>query len=128
LGVNRNSTPACDRRLVVRAQDRSGGVPHDPVLDHRLDRGLGRHGVEMCTEEERRPSSAGRLQTRIEVSRVGPDPRTGVVLVHVDAEPSQVRRNAIGDNALLTRRARQRGELREELENVGLVGRHRRRS
>ena len=42
-----------DRGLVVGAEDRPGGVPHDAVLDHRLDRGGRRHGVEVRAEEER---------------------------------------------------------------------------
>ena len=42
-----------DGGLVVGAENRAGRVAHDPVLDHRLDRTGGRHGVEMRAEEDR---------------------------------------------------------------------------
>ena len=47
-----------DRGLVVRAEDRSGGVAHDAVLaDDRVDPRLGRHRVGVRAEEDRRPAA-----------------------------------------------------------------------
>ena len=47
-----------DRRLVVRAEDRPGGIADDAVLaDDRVDRRLGRNRVRVRAEEDRRPAA-----------------------------------------------------------------------
>ena len=56
--------------------------------------------------------------TRRRGSRGRADARASVVLAHVEAEVAQVRRDPIGDLALLAGRARQSGELREEGDDV----------
>ena len=100
-------------RLVVRAEDGAAGVADDAVLEHRLERPVRRDGVEMRAEEERH-AVRGRLDPRVQVSRVRPDLRAGVVLVHVEGEIAEVGGHAVGDLALLARRAPQRGQLGEE--------------
>ena len=110
-----------DRRLVVGAEDRPAGVPHDAVLDHRLDRALGRHGVEVRAEEDRRPRRR-RLEAAEDVAHRRADLRPGVVLVDGRAEIAQVAGDDVGDRALLARRARDRRELGEEVEDLrGMV-------
>ena len=46
----------------------------------------------------------------------------GVVLVDVEAEIAHVRRNDVGDLALLARRTAERGQLEKELEYLRLCG------
>src|SRR5207253_10240054 len=70
-------------------------------------------------EEDRNAAAPGRrLEPAEEVPRRRADLRPGVVLVDVEAELAQVERDAVGDLALLARRARQRGEVGEELDDV----------
>ena len=140
LGVNSSSTPACglpllddparrldhrhDRRLVVGAENRPARVPHDPVLaEDRLERALRRHRVEVRAEEDRRAAfgAAG-------------EPAEQVPIVEPIAAPPRLRRrrgrrpqlsgDTVCDVALLPRRARQRAQLGEEVED----GAHRSRS
>ena len=72
-------------RLVVGAEDRAGRVANDAVLDGRLDRPVGRDGVEMRAEEERDAPAVGslRLEPGEEIAARRPDRRSGVVLVHL---------------------------------------------
>jgi hypothetical protein len=107
-----------DGRFVVRAQDRAAGVPHDAVVDHRLDRALGRHRVEVRAEEDRRPA-VGRLQPAIDVAHVRAHLCARVVLVDREPEVAQVADDDVGDLALLAGRARQCGELGEEVDDLG---------
>ena len=74
-----------DGRLVVRAEDRAGGVAHDAVLDHRLDRALGRNGVEMCAEKDG-VAAVRRFEAAEHVADVRADFRAGVVFVNGQAE------------------------------------------
>ena len=106
-----------DRRLVVRTEDRAARVPHDAVFQHRLERPVGRDGVEMRAEEQRH-AVRGRLDPRVQVPRVRPDLGAGVVLVHLEREIAKVRGHAIGDLALLARRAPERGQLGEERDDL----------
>ena len=85
-----------DRRLVVGAEDRPPRVAdHALVVDDRLDRAVGRHGVEVRAEEDRRAAVLrGRLDARVEVPHRRADPCAGVVLVDVEPEVAQVARDA----------------------------------
>ena len=94
-----------DRGLVVAAEDRPARVPHDPVLDDRLDRVGGRDGVEVRAEEERL-ARRGRLERDVEVAHRRADSGPGAVLVGPQAAVREVADHAIGDRALLARRAR----------------------
>ena len=106
-----------DGSLVVGAEDRAGGVSNDPVLDDRLDRGRRRHGVQVGAEQERLPVR-GRLDARVEVAHRRADLRPAAVLVDVEAAVAQVADDQIRDRPLLAGRARHRGELREQVEDV----------
>ena len=110
-----------DGRLVVRAEDRSRGVPDDAVRDDRLERALRRHGVEMRTEEDRRTAVQPSRQPAQQVARVGVDPGPGVVLLDLEAQRAQLGGDAIGDRALVSRWTGDRAELREEIEGGGHV-------
>ena len=112
-----------DGSLVVGAEDRAGGVPNDAVLDDGLDRGRRRHGVEVGAEQERL-TRRGRLDPRVQVAHRRADLRAAAVLVDLEAAVPQVADDEIRDRALLAGRARDRGELREQVEDVR---RHRRR-
>jgi len=108
-----------DGGLVVRAEDRLLLVRDDSVHEDGLDRRLRRDCVEMRAEEDRNAAAAvRRLEPAEEVPRRRADLRAGVVLVDVEAELAQVERDAVGDLALLARRARQRGKVGEELDDV----------
>ena len=108
-----------DGRLVVRAEDRPGGVAHDAVVDDRLDRPGRRHGVQVRAEEERCASPVPvRLDARIEIPDRRADRRTRVVLVDVEAQIAKVPHDRVGDRALFPGGARERGELREQIQNV----------
>ena len=76
-----------------------------------------RNRVEVSAQEEGCPP-VRRLDARVEVPRIGADPRSGVVLADVEAEIAHVRGDAIGHGALVTGRARQRGELGEQRDEV----------
>ena len=54
----------------------------------------------------------GRRQSRFPI--VEPIAGAAVVLVDLEPERAQLREHAVGDRALLARRARDRGELEEE--------------
>jgi hypothetical protein len=73
----------------------------------------------MGAEEERRPAVRC-VDARVEVARVGADAGSGVVLVHVEAEIAHVRRDPVGDRALIPGRARQCRELGEQRDDVVL--------
>ena len=134
FGVKTSSSPACgrpssttpprrldhrgDRGLVVGAEDRPAGVPHDSVLDHGLDRAGRRHGVHVRAEEERRPlggrrpggSTGCRCSTRSAApasssSTSRPSPRSSAATRSATARSSPGRR-------------RQRGEIEEEVEDA----------
>ena len=107
-----------DRRLVVGAEDRPRSVADDAVLEHRLDRPLRGHRVEMGTEENRCPRLGRGLDPGVEVARVGPDSWPGVVFGNLEAYVTQVRRNPVGDHALLTGWAGENSELREERDDL----------
>ena len=141
LGVKTSSMPACgrpsastrrtassiadDSRFVVGAEDRPARVADDAVVDDGLERAGRRHGVEVRAEEERRPFRR-RLEPRVDVSHRRADRRTCAVLVRREAEIAQIAEHDIGDGALLARRARQRGQLEKEREDVvGGLGGHR---
>ena len=110
-----------DRSLVVRAEDRARGVANEAlVVDDRLDLPRRRHRVEVRAEEDRR---AGRraLEARVEIAGRRTDALAGVVLFDLERAVAQVPRDRIGDGAFLSGRARDGGELREEVEDVGHV-------
>ena len=60
-----------DVYLVVGAEDRAAGVPHDAVLDNRAQLAARRNRVEMGAEEERRPVGR-RLYPREDICRTSP--------------------------------------------------------
>ena len=105
-----------DGGLVVCAQDRPGGVAHEPVLsDDGLDRRLRQHRVEMGAEEERRTGlGVLRLDPAENVAHRRADPPADIVLVCLEPERAQVVEHAVGDGPLLPRGARERGQLEEE--------------
>jgi hypothetical protein len=104
-----------DGGLVVGAEDGSRRVADEAVVVHdRLDRARGRHGVEVRAEEERRTGRSA-LDPPVEVPDRRADPRPAVVLVEADAEALELGRDAIGDGTLVPGRARNRGELREQV-------------
>ena len=103
------------RRLVVGPENGARGVAHDAVLDDGLDRALGRHGVEMRAEEDRR-ALPGRLEARVERAHRRADLRAGVVLVDVEADRAQLLDHTVGDDAFLARRARNGRQLEEEVQ------------
>ena len=108
-----------DGRLVDRAEDRPGGIADDPLVDHRLDRARRRHRVQVRAQEERRAFAVPvRLDAAVQVADRRADLRACVVLVDVEPEVPQVPRHGVRDRALLSRRAGQRGELREQVEDV----------
>ena len=78
----------------------------------------------MRAEEDRQAGVARRLEATEEIAGRRADALTCVVLAHVQPEAAQVLGYAVGDGALLARWARQRGELREEVDDA----RHRARS
>src|SRR5205814_4742978 len=55
-----------DGGLVVRAEDGAARVAHDTVLDHRLERPLRGHGVEVRAEEDRSAAVAARLDPAVQ--------------------------------------------------------------
>jgi hypothetical protein len=106
-----------DRGFVVGAEDRPGAVPDDAVLDDRLDRRLGRNGVGVRAEEDRQ-AACRRRQTAGEVPRRSVELRRGLVFVPLQADLRQVRADAVGNRPLLSRRARNRAQLEEEVEEL----------
>ena len=134
FGVNRSSMPPCGRfsastrrvafehrrdgRLVVRAEDRAGRVAHDAVLDHRLDRALGRNRVEVRAEEDR-VAAVGRFEAAVDVADVRADLRARIVLVDRQPEIAQVADHDVRNRALLARRARERRQLGEKVDDLG---------
>ena len=104
--------------LVVGAEDRPGPVPDDAVVDLGFDRALRRHGVEVRTEEQRETAAvrAVRLQAAEQVSDRGADGGAGPVLLHLERKVVQVADHSVRDGALVPGRARQGGELREQVE------------
>ena len=74
----------------------------------------------MGAEEERRAGVAvrGSIRQRM-LPIVEPILPADVVLVGLEPERAQVVEHAVGDGPLLPRRARQRGQLEEEREDVG---------
>ena len=108
----------CNRSLVVRAEDRPGGVPEHAVRHRRLDRRRRRDRVEMRAQEERL-ALGSRLEPRVEVAHCRADPRAGVVLVDRQAAVAQIARYEVGDCALFARWALDGGELDEEIDDLG---------
>ena len=136
FGVNRSSTPACGRPsstirraasiiattadLLSAPEDRAAAVADDAVLaDDGLERPLRGHGVEMRAEEDRRPAWDAARQAAEQVPDRRADRRPAVVLDDVEPERAQLLDDAVGDRALLARRARDRGELEEERQHLG---------
>ncbi len=107
-----------DRGLVVRAKDRPARVPDEPVLEHGLDRAVGRDRVEMGAQEDRRSLRRLARNTREDVAHRRADGGARVVLVPREADRLELRDHAIGDGPLLTRRARDRGQFEEETGDV----------
>ena len=104
-----------DGRLVVRAEDRPAGVADDAVLaDDGLERPLRRHRVEVSAEEDRRPAGDAARQAAEQVPdrRADRRPASSSSTSSPSARSSSI--DAVGDRALLARRARDRGELEEE--------------
>ena len=111
-----------DGGLVVAAEDRLVAVADDPVLDHRIDRVDGRHGVEVRAEEERL-AVGRRLERDVDVPHRRADLGAGGVLVGRQPAVAEVAEHAIGNRALLTRGAGDRGELEKEIQHLGRHGR-----
>ena len=106
-----------DRRLVVRAEDRPGGIADDAVLaDDRVDPRLGRNRVRVRAEEDRRPAVVRRRDAAVDVPRVAVEAAGGVVLVPLEPEVVEVRGDAVCDGALAPGRARKGAELEEEVD------------
>ena len=105
-----------DRGLVVGAEDRAAGVAHDAVLDDAARSAPRRHRVEVGAEEDRRPLARS-ARAGGEVAHRRADARARVVLVDARARGREVGAHAVGDGALLPRRARHRGQLGEEIES-----------
>jgi hypothetical protein len=100
-----------DGGLVVRPEDRARAVVDDSLLDDRLDRTLGRHGVEVGAEEDRRAGAVGRLQSTVEIAGVGADRRARAVLVHREPEVAEEGADDVGGRALGAGRRRQRSQF-----------------
>jgi tripeptide aminopeptidase len=103
-------------------EDGRQAVAHDAVLHHRLDRVDGRDGVQVGTEEERL-SVPGRLEGDVDVPHGRVDRGARVVLGRLEPEVVQVPEHAVGDGALLPRRAGNGCELQEEVEGLRCHGR-----
>ena len=116
-------------RLVVGTED--GVVPvHDDAVSHLgVDRPRRRHGVEVGVQEDRNAVAiVGRRQRDVDVPHVGADLRPGVVLGRVEAEVAEEVERAVGDGPLTPRRARDRSQLAEQVEDRDRGGRQRRQS
>src|SRR5262249_55522975 len=87
------------------------------VLDHRLDRSDGRNRVDVRAEEQRRAFARPR-QPAVEVSGAGVDPSGGVILVHLESQPAELCRDAVGDCSLLAGWARHRSQVEKEVEHA----------
>ena len=99
-----------DGGLVVAPEDRLVAVADDPVLDHRLDRIDRRDRVEVGAEKQRLPRGR-RLDRDVDVPDVRADRRSGAVLVGRQPAVAEIGEHAIGDRALLTGGAGDRGKL-----------------
>jgi hypothetical protein len=69
--------------------------------------------------EEDRAAFGGRLDPRQEVPDRRPDRGAGVVLVRLQAEIAQVRGDDVRHGTLLARRAWQRRQLGEQIDDIG---------
>ena len=105
-----------DGRLVVRAENRAAGVPHDPVLvDHGLERPVGGNRVEVGAEEDRRSLVTPPGQPAEDVPHRRADDGSGAVLVPREPDVVELGDHAVGDGPLLapagsgSRRARGTG-------------------
>jgi len=108
-----------DCRLVVGSEDRAGRIAdHAVVVDHWLDRRSGRHGVEMGTEEDRRAAAVRRFEPAVEIADVRADGAACLILVDRQAEVAEITDDCVGDGALVARRAGQRGQLGEEIDDL----------
>ena len=95
------------RGLVVGAEDRAGAIADDLVLaDDRLDRRLGRDGVEMRAEEDGLAGAVVLVQPAIDVPDRRADLGPGIVLVGLQSESREIVEHAVCDRPFLTRRAR----------------------
>jgi hypothetical protein len=105
------------RGLVVGAEDRAGRVPNHAVLaDAGVDRRLRRHRIRVCAEEDRCPSSIRRREAAVDVPGIAVETHGCVVLVPLQPELREVGGDSVGHRALLPRRARERTELEEEVD------------
>ena len=110
-----------DGGLVVGAEDGAARVPNDAVGDHRPKRARRRHGVEVCAEEEGR-SGGRRREPGVDVPHRRADLGAGSVLVGLESEVAQIAEDRVRDGTLLAGRARDGGELEEQLERCALAG------
>ncbi len=109
-----------ERGLVVGTEDRAACVPHDAVLVHDGLEVAGKgHGVEMRTEEDRRALVAPSRNPAEHVSGGRADRGPRVVLVPFQADRGQLAGDPVGDGALLSRRARDRAEVEEQVDDAG---------
>jgi hypothetical protein len=109
-------------RLVVAPENCGQPVSDDSVLDDGLDRLDGRHRVEMRAEKQRLSGHDGRERDE-DVPHRRTDRFPGLVLLGLDSQVAQIAEHAVGDGPLLARRARNGGELEEEIEGLRCHGR-----
>ena len=133
IGVKRSSMPACGRRSaritrVASSIAATAALSSAPRIVPAAFRTMPssttgsiaagrRHGVEVRAEKERL-SRGGRLDPGVEVAHRRADLRPAAVLVDLEAAVPQIPDHEIRDGTLLAGRARQRGELREQVEDV----------
>ena len=107
-----------DCGLVVGTEDRPPGVAHEPVLvDHRVERAVERHGVEVRAEEERDAALDRPRQPADDVPGRRPEPFGRVVLLPGEPESVELGGHAVGDGTLFARRARDGAQLEEEVDD-----------
>ena len=102
--------------FVVGTEDRPAGVADDALFDDGLDGGFNRHRVRVSAEEDRRASPVRRGQPAVDVPRVSVETRRATVFVPLEPELREVGADAVCNGPFLPRRARDRAELEEELE------------
>ena len=110
-----------ERRLVVGADDRRGGVPDDAFAHDRAQRVGGGDGVEVSAEEQRAPGRRCRDVT-VEVVAVAAHAHGGAVTTYLEAKVAEVGHDRLAACALRARRARNRGERAKQLDQTLLRG------
>ena len=111
-----------DRRLVVGADDRGGGVSEHAVDEHRLERRGRRHGVEVGAQEQGAPGRR-RGDAAVQVVAIAADRRAGAVGAHRQAQRLQLRRHGIAAGPLGITRAGDRRQRTEEADQSRRLGR-----